>query len=181
MECPFCSFDNIEGVDQCARCQADLSDIVLPVQISEIERELLSRPLGDLVTQNFIEVGPDTSVRDTLRKWTHAAQHCTVVTDEGKILGILTERDVLNKLTEEAQTLSKPVSAVMTAKPEVLDHTVPIAFGINRMMLGGYRHIPIERDERLSGVVSVRDVLRYLAEHFCDSSHAALSQDMAGS
>jgi len=169
MECPACSFENIEGVDECARCKADLSGIADAGQGSDIEGDLLTRPLADLMTPSYVEVPPDRSVGETLHAWNQAGQHCAMVTEGGSIVGIFTERDVLYKLADKFGRCSdQPVRQYMTPNPETLRDSDPVAFALNRMMLGGYRHIPIERDGRLVGIVSVRDILAYLARQFGD-------------
>jgi CBS domain-containing protein len=57
----------------------------------------------------------------------------------------------------------------MTPRPETLKAGDPLAFALNRMMVGGYRHIPIEEDGKLAGIVSVRHVLKYLTSRFPDA------------
>ena len=56
MECPFCSYDNIEGSDQCARCGVDLADLDVIKDKSDIELDLLHRPLGDLIAQTRVQI-----------------------------------------------------------------------------------------------------------------------------
>ncbi len=170
MQCPVCLYDNIEGVDECARCQAALSDVETQVHPSDIEQDLLSRPLGELATRNYVEVAPDHSVRETLQEWIEANQHCVIVTEGDAIVGIVTERDVVNKLAHDpTRHADSPIRDYMTPDPTTLESDVPVAFGLNRMMVGGYRHIPIVHDGKLKGVVSVRDVLAYLTTQFDDA------------
>ena len=52
----------------------------------------------------------------------------------------------------------------MTAGPETLDLDDKIAFAIHKMDLGGFRHVPIMRDGDVIGVISARDILRYLTD-----------------
>ena len=52
----------------------------------------------------------------------------------------------------------------MTPNPETLADDAPVAFALNRMMVGGYRHVPILREGRPAGVLSVRDILGYLVQ-----------------
>ena len=52
----------------------------------------------------------------------------------------------------------------MTAAPETIAHDAPIAFALHKMDIGGYRHIPVLTDGKPTGVISVRDILRYIAE-----------------
>jgi CBS-domain-containing membrane protein len=53
----------------------------------------------------------------------------------------------------------------MTAKVETLPPDAPITFALNRMDVGGYRHVPVTQDGRVMGVVSSRDVLAYIVKH----------------
>ena len=51
----------------------------------------------------------------------------------------------------------------MTANPETMNESTRIAFGIRQMDVGHFRHLPIlDADGRAKGVISVRDILRYL-------------------
>lgn len=169
MECPFCSYDNIEGRDQCARCGVDLADLDAIKDKSDIELDLLHRPLGDLIAQDYATVSPNTLVRDVVKQLNEKGHHCAIVIEDDKIAGILTERDVLNKLADHFdQRAGDPVKQYMTPNPETLHMDDPVAFGLNRMTVGGYRHVPIERDGKLAGVVSVRHILGYLVDRFPD-------------
>ena len=56
----------------------------------------------------------------------------------------------------------------MTTEPETLEADAPIAFALNKMSSGDYRHVPVMRDGHVEGVVSLRDVLRFLSEWYPD-------------
>ncbi len=169
MECPFCSYDNIDGADQCARCQTDLANFDDPDGQTDIERDLLNRPLGDLLNRAYVEVPPTCTVRQAIAKWTGKAHRCAIVVDGDKILGILTERDILAKLAHEFDAhADEPITNHMTADPATLDVEDAVAFALNRMMNGGYRHIPLQKNGKLAGVVSVRDILAYITDRFPD-------------
>ena len=58
----------------------------------------------------------------------------------------------------------RPIAELMTRDPVVLRHDDTIAVAINKMAVGGFRHIPIVDDNRPTGLVSARDVFRHLAE-----------------
>ncbi len=174
MECPCCSFDNLSGVDQCACCEADLTDPgVIEEKWSEIERDLLSRPIGELAARNYIEVPADAPVSETAERMIQNRCPCAIVVERNRIVGIFTERDILMRLANQFDALAdRAVRNYMTADPVTLRHSDPVVFGLNRMMVGGYRHIPIEKDGKLCGVVSVRDLLSFLAQRL-DGSHPA--------
>ena len=58
---------------------------------------------------------------------------------------------------------ARPIAELMTRDPVVLRHDDTIAVAINKMAVGGFRHIPITDDGRPTGVVTARDVFRHLA------------------
>ncbi len=81
--------------------------------------------------------------------------------------GIFSERDLLTKVGERYNEVkSRPVSDFMTADPETLGPDATVAFALNRMDVGDFRHIPIVREGRPESVVSVRDLLCYLSDRY---------------
>lgn len=173
MECPHCSTENIEGSDLCTSCQADLAGVDESDSLSDIERDLIRRPLGDLAAHDYVVVEPNTSVRETLQKWRDGGFHCAIVAEGDAIVGIFTERDVLRNLAHDFEACADdPVSKHMTPSPSMLESDVPVAFALNRMTVGGYRHVPITQNQRLCGVVSVRDMLSYLHDRILNPSVA---------
>ena len=93
---------------------------------------------------------------------------CVLVVLSGRLMGIFTERDVLLQVVgRDIDVLKTPVRRLMTADPEYLRPTDSIAYALNAMSLGGYRHVPLVDDARRPvGVVSVRDVINYLVRLF---------------
>ena len=93
---------------------------------------------------------------------------CVLVEDGGKLVGIFTERDILTKLVGTGYDPAKvAVDGVMTRNPETLTPDDPIAFALQQMSVGGFRHVPlVDSDGRPVGILSVKDIVDYLAEHF---------------
>ena len=73
---------------------------------------------------------------------------------------------VLKALGTKKDLKDIPVSAIMTANPESLSSDDSVAYAVNRMSIGGYRHIPILKDGKPTGMISIRDVMRYLSKLF---------------
>jgi len=165
--CPFCSAENIAGVDECEECGQSLSDSHLDAPASEVEEHLLNDHIQVLKPKKPFAVAPDASVGEVLKLMVANGIGCVMVADGDKPVGIFSERDALLKLNTEASELSgRPVSEYMTANPETLEDSAKIAFAVQRMDLGGYRHVPIvSEDGDMQSIISVRDILRYLAEH----------------
>jgi len=93
---------------------------------------------------------------------------CVLVVDDGRLAGIITERDVLMRVAgTTCDPRSASVAEFMTADPEVLRPQDSIAFALNKMSVGGFRHVPLVDDARRPvGVVSMRMIVDYLVEFF---------------
>lgn len=82
--------------------------------------------------------------------------------DSGQLAGILTERDVLDRVAGQDDYLNMPAADVMTREPETVSPADTLAFALRKMSEGGYRHMPVVDDGRPVGVFSVRDLLRHV-------------------
>lgn len=91
-----------------------------------------------------------------------------VVHADGKLAGIFTERDVLFKLALKGKDWKKEsVSAFMTGNVESLPYDASLAFALNMMTEGGYRHVPIVDKEGVAvAICSMKDVVRYITGFF---------------
>jgi CBS domain-containing protein len=162
--CPYCDRDVIEGTDECEACGQPLTEFHLPVPATPVERALLADRVRLFHGRQPLVVSPTMPVREVLRLLVDNKVGCVLVVDRQKLVGIITERDVLLKIGERAAELGdKPVSDFMTSKVESLPSSAKIAFAVHRMDLGGYRHIPMVDDQgQAIGIFSVRDILTYL-------------------
>src|SRR3712207_8751854 len=105
------------------------------------------------------------------------------VVDGERLVGVFSVRDIVTRVgTAYAAKRTRPVREFMTPNPETLPPDAPINFAINMMDVGGYRHVPIVQHGHLLGVVSTREVIKYLIRHGPDrkstrlnSSHANIS------
>ncbi len=164
--CPYCGNENIQGSDECADCGQPLDDTHLTPPSSDVERSLLRDRISALAPKKPVTVAPTTPVGNVLRLMVERGIGCVVVSDGDQALGIFSERDALCKLNTDAPKLSaRPVQEFMTPNPQTLVADAKIAFGVQRMDLGGYRHLPIvDRGGELVGIISARDVLRHLTD-----------------
>lgn len=165
MICPSCSHDNTPGADRCEECLTPLFNRDVPRADSEgLSRSVMEDDLSHL-EQEFLGVSPDTSAIDVINKMKEARLGCALVIEDGKLLGIFTERDVLNKLTgKNASAVTTAVRELMSANPEILQETDSVATALNKMSMGRYRHIPVQKDDSSYVVTSIKHVLKYIAK-----------------
>src|SRR5207249_4177813 len=92
---------------------------------------------------------------------------CVLVQKEGKLVGIFTERDVLTRVIFRDNNRSFPVERLMTPRPRTLEATATIAYALNQMSVGGFRHIPVVNAKGDPvGVLSMRDIVDFLVRLF---------------
>ncbi|MHC1549139.1 CBS domain-containing protein [Phyllobacterium sp. K27] len=109
---------------------------------------------------------PDVSLADAITILTKHKIGALVVCDENKaIKGILSERDVVRAIAAEgADALWKPISETMTMKVKVCSESHTINQVMETMTQGRFRHLPVEKDGQLYGIVSIGDVVKLRIE-----------------
>ncbi|HZJ67605.1 MAG TPA: CBS domain-containing protein [Kofleriaceae bacterium] len=95
---------------------------------------------------------------------------CVLVMEDGKLAGIFTSRDFLNRIAaDRADPTALSLGEVMTGMPRTLRPRDPVAFAINWMAIEGFRNVPIVDDDgEVLGALTVWDVMRHLGEIFDD-------------
>jgi CBS domain-containing protein len=130
---------------------------------------LLDEKLKSLTRRDPLTVRPGTSLQaclDTIRE-TGIADSVFVTDDDGRLLGVLPERDIFAKLVGTDADLSESVERRMVDHPNTLHLDEPVRLAVDLMQTGKFRNVPlIDDDGVLVGVVRPVDVLRYLAEAF---------------
>jgi CBS domain-containing protein len=153
-----------------------------------LDEQALHEPIRLLPYTPPVCVSPQTSVAEAVRAMKEKGIGGILVQENERLVGIFTERDLLNKLIGSGRDLDQtPVADVMTAETEALPVDADIAFALRmmgegiphlsllsqqefalRMMgEGGYRRIPlVDEDDRPVGILSVKHIISYLAEFF---------------
>ena len=162
MFCPVCHFGNFPGDDSCANCGADLWNADTPQPATTFRGHLLGMHLDELGAPkpHLIDVG--AGVDDAIAQMQAEGVDCMLVTDQGALVGIFTDRDAILKVAGGSSG-GRTVGDVMTHDPVILRSGDPVAVAIHKMAVGGFRHVPIMEGGVPTGVVSARDVFRHLA------------------
>jgi CBS domain-containing protein len=131
-----------------------------PLRLDDALRNASIRALDP---QPAVTVDEETSIADSIRCMIDQGIGAVLVTRGGRAVGIFTERDVLKRVSSRGSDHGQPVSAVMTPDPECLDLDDGIGFALNRMIEGGFRHVPIlDGDGRPVAVLSLREVVAFI-------------------
>jgi CBS domain-containing protein len=162
MICPVCQWQNYLGEDTCENCGADLTSADTPEPATSFHGKLLGAHLDELGAPEPETVEAETPVGEAVDRMRRESLDCLLVTDDGRLIGIFTDRDAVLKVAGRVDDL-RPVREFMTPDPVILRRDDPIAVAINKMAVGGFRHVPIVDRGRPIGVVSARDVFRHIA------------------
>lgn len=157
----------MEGMDRCENCMKSLRDLDVPRADATggVVRSVMQDDLSRLEQMETITAQPGESALEVARRMKEAQMGCAlVVGDQGKLVGIFTEHDVLCKLVSAGQDAKNiPVSELMSGNPETLRETDSVAAALNKMAMGRYRHLPIARSDGRYSVASIKSVLKYIA------------------
>lgn len=126
-------------------------------------QRLVSQVIED---QEIVTVAPNSSVIEAVRAMKQRRIGALMVVEGSRLVGILSERDVVFRVVAEGLDAQKTrVADVMTANPETIQPDKPFGHALHVMYEGGFRHVPVvDADGRVVGMVSARDALE-LEEH----------------
>jgi CBS domain-containing protein len=137
---------------------------------STLSSAIFKKPISDLETPPVIETLKITaSIKDAIELMQSVKMGSVIIVDNNeKLVGIVTERDILIKVVGIITDLKgKSISEIMTPNPITLFETDMIAYCINSMHVGGYRHVPIvNKDNKPIALISIRDIVSYVMDHF---------------
>lgn len=119
-------------------------------------RVLLS---GDVET-----AAPDTRIADAAAQMHSADVGSLAIVDDGDVLGIFTERDVLRIVAEGVDPEGETVRSSMTAYPDEFPPDLDVVEAADWMLAAGYRHLPVVEEGVLVGMVSIKDILWAVTE-----------------
>ena len=120
--------------------------------------------VAELMTEDVLTVAPEDTIGETAQKMVELGVSSAVVSDYGRLIGIVTERDLTRAVAGRVHTSEARVREWMTADPVTLTADASPTQAAQIMLDNGFRHIPIVEDERTVGIVSIRDVVRWTTE-----------------
>jgi CBS domain-containing protein len=131
------------------------------------DQVLKSEKVKNLKARKPVTVSKDMPFSQVIQQLQENKTGCAVVLEGNQVIGIFTEKDALARGLLKHVEKTTPIEKLMTKKPKVLDREDSLAVAIRLMNEGKYRHLPIVNGQKeFMGLVSVRDIVVYLAENF---------------
>ena len=118
--------------------------------------------LADIVKSTFLEVAPEDTLGEVAERMTARNVGAVVVKDFGRLIGILTERDLLKAMAARVHSSEARVREWMTEDPVTVDAEMGLEEAERLMIVRGFRHLPVMGDGEVVGVVSLRRVVAAL-------------------
>ncbi len=124
------------------------------VKAPDFVQQMMSSPV--------VQVAPDDSVADALRAMIAAGIGAVVVVKDGRPVGVFTERDVSRKILDDRVLLVRRVGDVMSAPVVSVAPTDEVVFIFGLMTDKRIRRLPVVEGDRLVGIITERDLLRWV-------------------
>jgi CBS domain-containing protein len=112
----------------------------------------------EVMSSELIAVEPTTTVAEAATVMGGKHVGSALVMEGGQLAGIFTERDIVRALGEHFDAAGHPVSHWMTRRPATISPDAPAEEALERMLSGGFRHLPVVEGEQVVGMLSLRDV-----------------------
>jgi CBS domain-containing protein len=120
--------------------------------------------LGEIMTRDLLVVEPSDTLGEAAQKMTERGVGSVVVSDYGRMIGILTERDLVRAMAGRVHSSEARVREWMTSDPITVTEHTPVAEAGRIMLEHGFRHLPVVDGERPVGIVSIRDLAQWGVE-----------------
>lgn len=112
--------------------------------------------------REVLSIPADATVREAVAMLAERRIGAVPVTEDGRVTGIMSERDVIYHLKSDgAAILDWPVSRVMTSPAITAEPAMPALVALSQMTRRRIRHLPVVEDGRLTGIVSIGDLVAF--------------------
>ena len=133
---------------------------------TEASRNVRGDSVSLMETDDYVCLAPTDALSKAIEAMKADEGGCAIVCENGRVVGIFTERDLLTKIIGEPVDLNSPVSNWMSPVVATLTPDATIGDAVAVMNEKSYRNIPLVKDGQLAGSISVFDVISYLAESY---------------
>jgi CBS domain-containing protein len=144
---------------------------VVVIAKTESSRKAREDRVSSMETDDYVCISPATPLQSAIEMMKQDEGGCAIVcAEDGSVVGIFTERDLLTKIVGQNADLNAPVSNWMSPVVATLTPEATIGDAVGIMTDKGYRNIPLVKNGKLVGSISVFDVISYLAESYPETT-----------
>jgi CBS domain-containing protein len=119
--------------------------------------------LKDIMIRNVVTISPDKTAQDAARLMAEHGIGSVVVMDSDKVIGIITERDLVRKVCAKDIPSSKvKIQDVMSAPIITAEPDLPIEAAVQRMFNNKIRRLPVVENGKLVGIVTISDIAKHM-------------------
>ena len=116
--------------------------------------------LRDVIKREPLTVAPEDTLGEVATRMNELGIGSALVADFGRMIGIITERDIMRAVAYQTHSSEAPVREWMTADPVTANESTSLEEAERIMLERGFRHLPVVEGDRPVGVVSLRDIAR---------------------
>jgi CBS domain-containing protein len=120
--------------------------------------------ITDAMRSDFVAVAPEDTLGEVAQKMVEAKTGAVAVLDFGRLVGILTERDMLKAMAGRVLTSDARAREWMTGDPITAEPDLALDKAQEIMLSNGFRHLPVVEGGRVVGIVSLRRVAAAMAK-----------------
>lgn len=122
---------------------------------------MANRTISDVIRdQKILSAESGISVREAARLMAADKVGALLIVEKGQLIGIFTERDILNRVVAANLDPDKTrIAGVMTRNPQTIRPDRPVSHALHMMYEGGFRHMPVAENGVPLGMISIRDAL----------------------
>jgi CBS domain-containing protein len=133
-----------------------------------LEEALAEKTVGEICHEPFVTISPEATVHEAVKKLAGLHVACLLVAEAGKLVGVFSDRDVLEKVALEFDDVKdRPLRELMTENPVYVYQTDSSAAALAVTAVCGFRHVPVlDLEHNVVGIVSPQRVTTFLEQHF---------------
>ena len=155
----------------------ELQSVLEPTTSTLVEQTRLPLTVGEIMTRDVVTVTPRQSLAEAMALMaTHQFHHLLVTNTEGKLIGVLSDRDLLSALPGKHDWESYDVSQMMTMNPVTAGPDNPLALAVSNMLALRINSLPVVADDgKVIGILTSTDLLRHY-QKMVESMQSKLKQ-----
>ena len=133
-----------------------------------LEEALAEETVAEICHEPFVTISPDTRVYRAVEKLAGLHVACLLVAEKGKLVGVFSDRDVLDKIALEFDDVKdRTIRELMTSNPVYVHESDSSAAALTVTAVCGFRHVPVlDLQHNVVGIVSPQRITNFLQQHF---------------